>query len=75
MGKRRDPEAIRFNPEQDHYPRLEDVFSKILAEPDIPTGGVERIEVTCLAGGDATYRVWAARAEEAEGGYLPGPNF
>lgn len=57
--------------DQDHYPDLTAVFQKVLAEDDFPEGAIERIEVTGLASGEATWRVWPARSEEHVGGYYP----
>lgn len=54
----------------DRYPNVEDVFALILEEEDLPPGPIERLEVTCLASGEATYRVWEPRAEEPTGGYF-----
>jgi hypothetical protein len=56
---------------EDRYPKLTRVLQRIAGEADLPTGAIERLEVTCLANGDATYRVWPARAEEPVGGFLP----
>jgi len=55
----------------DRYPSLEHVVAALLADENIPQTAIEKVEITCLASGEATYRVWAARAEEPEGGYLP----
>jgi len=38
--------------------------------PELPNGPVERLEITTLASGEATYRVWEPRADEPIGGYL-----
>jgi hypothetical protein len=59
------------NTEVDRYPELKKVLQAVSDAQDLPEGPIERLEVTCLASGEATYRVWAARAEEPEGGYLP----
>ena len=56
--------------DQDRYPDFAKVLRGLLNEAEIPDGPVERIEVTTLANGEATYRVWAARAEEAVGGVI-----
>lgn len=59
-----------FDPNADRYPDPRRVFPRVLEDPDYPEGDVERIEMTFLANGEATYRVWAARAEDAVGGVL-----
>ena len=46
-------------------------MQRILKEAELPEGTIERLEVTFLASGEGTYRVWPARAEDPEGGYLP----
>jgi hypothetical protein len=55
----------------DRYPDVSTVLSTVGQR--LPSGftHVERLEVTCLANGDATYRVWAPRAEEPETGFIP----
>jgi hypothetical protein len=57
----------------DRYPKLDKVFRQVLKRLDDPDAPVERVEVTCLASGEATYRVWSARAIEPDGGYI-GPD-
>jgi hypothetical protein len=59
-----------FDPDSDRYPDLSDVLRRIIASDALPSGPIERLEVTCLAGGEATCRVWPARASEPEGMYL-----
>lgn len=61
------------NPDEDRYRTIHSVLAEIMDQEHIPDVGVERIEVTCLASGDATYRWWLPRADEYEGGYLPPP--
>ena len=60
-----------FDPDADRYPSLDRVIQALKDDVDIPDGPVERVEMTFLASGEATYRVWTARAEEPAGGYLP----
>jgi hypothetical protein len=57
------------DPESDRYPDAKKIVARVFDEEDYPDGPVERIEVTLLANGEATWRVWAARAEEARGGF------
>lgn len=57
--------------DSDRYPPLSKVFRKILESDELPEGGIERVEVFCLAGGDATYRIYPPRAEEPIVGYFP----
>jgi hypothetical protein len=54
----------------DRYPRFSETLSRILEDEDISQMQVERIEINLFASGDATYRVWAPKAEDPEGGYL-----
>lgn len=63
--------AVEISTDEDRYPDLASVFRRILAETDLGEGPVERIEVNCLASGEASLRVWGPRAEEPEGSYLP----
>lgn len=65
----RDAQAV--DTDTDRYPDLTDVFSKILETTDLPEGPVELVSVSCFAGGDATYRITPARAEEPIIGYIP----
>jgi hypothetical protein len=59
--------------DSDRYPNIADVLAAMQDDDEITGGVVERIEVSCLANGDATYRVWAPRAEEPVGGFIAGP--
>jgi hypothetical protein len=56
----------------DRYPDWADALRRIVAEADLPEGPIERLEVTTLANGDITCRIWPARAEEPEGIVLYG---
>jgi hypothetical protein len=59
-------------PTEDRYQDVADVVTRVLSEEEFPTGPIERFEVTCTASGEATYRVWEARAEEPFSGvYTP----
>jgi hypothetical protein len=60
-----------FDHNVDRYPEFGPAMRRIVAEAEIPDGPIERIEVTFLADGSATYRVWAPRADESDGGYIP----
>lgn len=64
-------EWTKDDPETDEYPTLYDVTQRISNEVKGSKLVVERVEITCLASGEATYRMWAPRADEATGGYLP----
>lgn len=72
MGKPRigDANTAELDTDRDRYPSFSKLLRKILEEVELPDAPVERLEVTCLASGEATYRIWSARAEEPEGGYL-----
>jgi len=76
MGRSKSPENSRIvqapkDPNADRYPKPKDGLRRVLDQMDVPEHPIERLEVTFLASGEATYRVWAARAEEPDGGYLP----
>lgn len=55
--------------DSDRYPNVHDVLARIGQLPELEDAQVERVEVHCFASGEATYRVWPARAEEPEQGY------
>jgi hypothetical protein len=57
--------------DQDRYPAIGQVCNRIANALRSMDTGVEKVEITCFANGDATYRVWAPRSEEPEGGFLP----
>jgi len=61
------PEVADHN--VDRYPTLRKVLHAVANDPQTPEGQVERVEITALASGEATYRVWEPRAEEPIGGY------
>jgi hypothetical protein len=54
----------------DRYPSLLDVLTQIVEDDAIPDTAIERLEITALASGQATYRYWEPRAEDPEGGVL-----
>ena len=58
------------DPSADRYPDINEVIVAAQQDEDFPEGPVERFEVTALASGEGTWRVWPARAEEPIGGYL-----
>jgi hypothetical protein len=62
---------VDFN--SDRYPTAREGIRRILEALDNPDAQVDRVEVNFLANGEATYRIWEARAEEPEGGVLPSP--
>jgi len=59
-----------FDPNVDRYPDFADVLAALQEAEDLPDGPLERVEITTLASGEATCRVWTPRAEEAIGMYL-----
>lgn len=69
------PTGAQFDHNVDRYPALEDIFAKVLERLDVPELTVERVEVTALASGEATYRVWPAREEDPETGYISPEEF
>jgi hypothetical protein len=72
MPEKTEGKRSSFDHNQDRYPNIADVLTAMQQDDEIQQGPVERIEVNCLANGDATYRVWAPRAEEPVGGFLAG---
>jgi hypothetical protein len=70
LAKDRSGQEQQIDPDKDRYPSIRKAIHAALQDEDFPQGDVERFEVTCLASGEATYRVWAARADEPLGGYL-----
>jgi hypothetical protein len=60
---------VATNTDEDRYPSIRKVVHKVLDEDDFPEGAVERLEVTCLASGEATWRVWRPREDDHLGGY------
>lgn len=54
----------------DRFPHLQDVLAVIQDLDEAANGPVERLEITCLASGEATYRIWPPRAEDPVGGYI-----
>jgi hypothetical protein len=65
-------EQDTFDHNADRYPDFNRAMRRIIEEAEIPDGPIERMEINFLASGECTYRVWAPRADESEGGYLPG---
>jgi hypothetical protein len=61
----------KVNHNDDRYAEIIEVVARVLEEKSFPQYPVERLEVTCLASGEATWRAWPAKAEESEGGYYP----
>jgi hypothetical protein len=55
----------------DRYPKITEVFAEVVSQLEDKEAPIERVEVTALANGDATYRVYPARAEEPEMGFIP----
>lgn len=56
-----------FDPEADNHQDYKEVLARAEQEQDFPVSLVERVEISCLANGDATVRVWAVRSDEAIG--------
>jgi hypothetical protein len=55
----------------DRYPTVKAAFSAILNDLEDPERKVDRVEATCLANGDVTYRSWSPRSDDAEGSFIP----
>lgn len=56
----------------DRFPNLKQILSELAGSDGVPDVPIERLELTTLANGDATYRYWEPRAEESEGGFISG---
>jgi hypothetical protein len=59
--------------DQDRYPTLGEVVSRIQSESEFLNRQIEKLEINLQASGEATYRIFEPRAEESEGGYWPPP--
>lgn len=72
MGKARkgNGDVELFDHNADRYPSFKQGLSRILQESRIEDTPIERLEVHFLANGEATYRYWAPRADESDGGVL-----
>jgi hypothetical protein len=71
LGKSRTETQPEIDTDADRYPSLTSVLNKVQHRMPSELVHIERLEVTCLANGDATFRVWAPRAEEPETGFIP----
>lgn len=76
MRNRNTPEtsgqqASEIDTDADRFPTATSGLRRLIQEGSLPDGPVERLEVRWLANGEGVYRVWPARAEEPEGGYVP----
>jgi hypothetical protein len=71
LGKSRTETQPEIDTDADRYPSLTSVLNKVQQRMPSEVVHIERLEVTCLANGDATYRVWTPRAEEPETGFIP----
>ena len=56
--------------DEDRYPTLSATLKRIISDTSLADQPVERIEINLFSSGDATYRCWAPKAEEPEGGFL-----
>jgi hypothetical protein len=65
--------AGSVNTDEDRYLTLTQALARINSE--IASGGVtvDRVEITCLANGEANCRWWTPRSEEAEFVHIPDP--
>lgn len=70
---RSDEGTGQVDTDTDRYPNLTNALRAMVAEADRIDGPVERLELNFFANGDCTYRAWPPRAEESQGGYIPGP--
>ena len=60
-----------FDPNEDRYPDITHVFAEIEAREELKKTPIDRVMVHAFASGEATYKVWPARAEEPVEGYIP----
>lgn len=73
-ARRSKEDQLEVDHNQDRYPKAVEGLRRIVQSAELPDGPIERLEVTFLASGEATYRVWEPRAEVSEGGYLAAPS-
>jgi hypothetical protein len=64
---------MTIDTDQDRYPKLRGVLQAILQDASLEDAEIERLELTSLADGSATYRYWTPRADEPDGGFLAAP--
>lgn len=72
MAKRRQGTASEGAATGEKYPTVRKGISRILEEGTVPDVQIEFFECTFLANGEATYRWREPRAQETDGGFLPG---
>lgn len=65
---------MAWDPDADRFQDIREVVDEVLHEHDFPSGPIERLEITCLANGEANARVWVARAEEPAGFHYENPD-
>lgn len=73
MGKPRASEREKVDHNQDRYPDFTTALTRIRDETETPDASVQKIEINFFADGSATYRFWAGREEEAQGGVISPP--
>jgi hypothetical protein len=54
----------------DRYPKLKDVFAKVLQAEGVPEDGIMHLVVHTFASGDATWQCWVRGEDDARGGYI-----
>jgi hypothetical protein len=59
--------AIDFS--KDRFPDLDTVLARIMHDEEFPQGAVQRVEITCLASHEATWRAWPPKSDEPVGGF------
>jgi hypothetical protein len=67
------PKLQRADRNSDNYPTAKAGLSRLVDEGYFESTHIDRLEVHFLANGEVTYRYWAPRAEESEGGVLEAP--
>jgi hypothetical protein len=68
LGKKRPEGQATLDTDQDRYPDMREVVQRVTKESSFPEGDIDRIEVTALSNGEATWRVWPAKSDEPVGG-------
>ena len=75
MGRSKSPDNAPRGSQQapheiDRHKSLKEAVTAVGNDFESPDAQVERVEIDVSAAGEVTYRVWRARSDEAEGGYV-----
>jgi hypothetical protein len=63
------------NYDEDRFADANKALSALVNDDDFPDGPVERVEVSFMANGEVSWRVWEPRAEEARQGFYSAEQF